>query len=260
MERKDTGKNILITILVIIIILLVGLIAFNLGKGRTNVTDNGDDVVDQNNSTEETEYKNYISENATLSRVIEKDIVLNGNKHKLAFVYSYEKENNYNLGEPCSDCTVYKNKLTVVYDGKLIGLNDLDVGVLEDEGSHVMPSAAGIGDIKIMKDTVTGKEYVVFVYYTATYVQGDPANIAVMVEEGNVLYKFREYSAEGMGIRYWLDDEPLQEIKINENNIMVITTGENCHDAYKEKVTIENGKLKTERIDFTGKITIAGGC
>ena len=48
MERKDTGKNILIAFLVIIIVLLVGFIAYNLGKENANVGNDGNDnVVEQ---------------------------------------------------------------------------------------------------------------------------------------------------------------------------------------------------------------------
>lgn len=253
MEKKN--NNFVIAFLVIVILLLCGVVcyfAFRLGEKTADITDN-----DGNNNVvtekENIDYSTYVPSGLTLDKVVKKELALNGENHVLAFVYSYQTTNVLGDGEECNNCSEYT--LTVVYDEKVLNVKNTRVGTYRETDKNNI-RYINLDNVKVMKDTKTDKEYIMAYYNTSAGAWYEGHDVIIISDEGNILYSYEEDTGWGVSV----SNEPeFPRVQIDENSVVVLTRN-NCDDAFRNKVTIENGSIKTERIDFTGEVVVSGGC
>lgn len=266
MERKDTGKNILIAFLIIIIILLVGFIAFNLGKDNSNNENNKDNVVDQSgseDSTETVDYNDYIHSGTKLAQADVRKIKLNGKEHNLTLVYSYkiDKEQFQDF-----EYDVYAYYLTVLYDNKLTNISNLEIAKEDVEYTEL------ITDFKdkyvktiVMNDQISNEQYLAFAIETSAQYGEEIAYYTAIYNEKEKIFGFNSKSG---CIPYNLNDTRVSFVELSSNSLKYIEVISNRDNDGKNDIaflhqytiTMENGQYKTQLEDVTNKLTIAGVC
>jgi len=200
----------------------------------------------------DSEYTNCVKEDQTLYKVVEKDVTLNGNVHKIAFVYSNKVSDITSDGENCDDC--FEFGLTVVFDGKKISIPNSEMGIYSDKNQKNLPVVEA-DNIKVMKDTQTGSEYLMFYYNTASG-WNTGHEVMLISDDGRILYNY----AQSDGWAVAVNNKTVPFVEIGDNTVTVLKRGENCALAYREKITVKNGKIFNETIYFNEKFEISGGC
>lgn len=137
--EKQNNKGIIICMIFIMIIML-GIIGYLVWD---KINDNSSDTPTEENQTNE----NYLRDNATLIKVENKEVTLNGTKHNLRIIYSYGYEKN--VGDEQWANTIYA---TILLDNKIISLDLLNSIVYRDYYSDEDPSRYSIDTLNKLTD------------------------------------------------------------------------------------------------------------
>ena len=262
MERKDTGKNILIAFLVIIVVLLVGFIAFNLGKENAN--DGNDNVVEQGgqNNNEVVDYNTYVQSGNTLAQIDQRKVTLNGNEHKLTLIYSYKMDK-----EQFQDYEydVYAYYLTVLYDDKTTDISNLEIARKDAETNQVITDFKNeYVNSEIISDTKNNDQYLVFAVQTkpgSDYAAREYYG-AIYDGNGNKMYSNNVRTASYL---HDLNGKSISFVELSSNSLKVIDFIPNCSDnskdigkVYQNTITMENGHYATLKEEITNKVNASG--
>jgi len=197
------------------------------------------------------DYTSFVSEDINYDKVIEKEIEINGYKHKIGFVYSYDME-YLDEGDICNDCVVRNYYVTIILDGNVVK-ETTGIGMYKDT-EEILVDYINLDNLNILKDDSSNVQYIQFYYITQSNINSN-YNVMIIDENGTILY---ENSIEDSFSVTNLD-EAVDYIELESNYIHILKM-ESCEKVYKEKITIENGTIKIENINFDTNVNISGGC
>jgi len=262
-QRNETGKNnSLIVFLVIVILLLCGVVCYlvyNLGKGN-NVENN------DNNSgsavTETIDYTVFVTEGKTLAKTEEKEVQLNGKKHKLAFVYTYDKNSFVYQDE---NYETYSYYLTIVYDGKVTDIKNLHVNAETTTNGLITNFGDRFVKYNTMKDASNKNDYLsILIEYYDTYEDYSVEYYATILNENaESLYEYR--NTKCYGVEILSSGKQLPYVEQTSNYLLVlnvtpITDSNPNGSADKTKITINNGNAVKENIKIAENYSLTDGC
>lgn len=217
-NKQPKNKTKLLVIIIILLSLLVlglgGFIVYDkfIAKEETKqVVEEKDTKTEKEETSNQKEENKKEEESVDETKDDEKDVtianqikvddyeyVLNNNKHKVSFIYSYEKinpENYYGYDY------IYKIFATMALDGKIIDETKTQVGFEENENININNlNGVNIDNIKKFKDSYNSKEYMVLGIMYQDGPGTDGIDPIIINENGNVVYKVDLFNGGGIGI------------------------------------------------------------